>query len=59
VRATQLRALLQLQHPGEGATDIRERMDAMRAEVARLIADDVQPAAAQGEIGRGRVSLQF
>jgi hypothetical protein len=30
-------------------------MDAMRAEVARLIADDVQPAAAQGEIGRGRV----
>lgn len=50
----QLRALLQLQHPGEGATEIRERMEAMRAEVARLIADDVQPAAVQGEIGRGR-----
>lgn len=51
----QLRALLQLQHPGEGAAAVRERMDAMRAEVARLIADDVQPAAVQGEIGRGRV----
>lgn len=40
----QLRALLQLEHPGEGSAEIRERMDAMRAEVARLIADDV-PAA--------------
>lgn len=40
----QLRALLQLQHPGEGATEIRERMDAMRAEVARLIAEDVPTA---------------
>ncbi|MCW7941629.1 hypothetical protein AAW14_06165 [Streptomyces hygroscopicus] len=40
----QLRALLQLQHPGEGATEIRERMEAMRAEVARLIAEDVIPA---------------
>ena len=40
----QLRALLQLQHPGEGAAEIRERMDAMRAEVARLIAEDI-PAA--------------
>jgi len=44
----QLRALLQLQHPGEGAAEIRERMDAMRAEVARLIADDRPAAAAQG-----------
>lgn len=40
----QLRALLQLQHPGEGATEIRERMDVMRSEVARLIADDIIPA---------------
>lgn len=44
----QLRALLQLQHPGEGAAEIRERMEAMRAEVARLIADDVQPVLPQG-----------
>lgn len=51
----QLRALLQLQHPGEGATEIRERMDAMRAEVARLIADDVQPSVRHGEIGGGHL----
>lgn len=44
----QLRALLQLQHPGEGAASVRERMDAMRAEVARLIADETQPALPQG-----------
>lgn len=50
----QLRALLQLQHPGEGAAVVRERMDAMRAEVARLIADDVPVSAAHGEVGRGR-----
>lgn len=50
----QLRALLQLQHPGEGAADIRERMEAMRAEVARLIADDVQQALPAVHAGPGR-----
>lgn len=44
----QLRALLQLQHPGEGAADIRKRMDAMRAEVGRLIAEEVPAAHGQG-----------
>lgn len=49
----QLRALLQLQHPGEGAASVRERMDAMRAEVARLIADETQPALPQGRPAKG------
>lgn len=44
----QLRALLQLQHPGEGAAEIRERMDAMRSEVGRLIAEDVPAARPPG-----------
>jgi hypothetical protein len=50
----QLRALLQLQHPGEGATEIRERMEAMRDEVARLIVEDVQPSLPAVHAGPGR-----
>lgn len=44
----QLRALLQLAHPGEGSTEIHARMEAMRSEVARLIAEEVPAAHGQG-----------
>lgn len=44
----QLRALLQLEHPGEGSAEIHERMEAMRVQVARLITEDVAPARGVG-----------
>lgn len=45
---TQLKSLLQLQHPGEGAASIKERMDAMRAEVGRLLMVEIPTASVAG-----------
>lgn len=51
----QLRALLQLQHPDEDKKEaVRERMEAMRAEIERLLTDEIPALAAHGAIGNGR-----
>ncbi|MFI6457982.1 hypothetical protein ACIBF6_41320 [Streptosporangium amethystogenes] len=39
-RAADIRTLLQIRHPHEGAKSVRQEMDAMRAEVVRLLAED-------------------
>lgn len=53
----ELRKLLRLRHPHEDGDTWGARAPWLRAQVARLLGEDIEPAAAHGEIGGGHGRL--
>lgn len=50
----ELTKVIALRHPREAKQDVAERVAEMRAEIARLLKDEIPPAPAPGAVGRGR-----